>query len=222
MKNVKKIIASMLLGVMVIGAGVQLPVSAMVDEQRTSQVQPNVPFKPIDKSEATTDGIEQEFEEVKLIAQLYNNAAENFKNNGNISAANECYAEAKQATAFNEYIVWKAGFSNQEQCLEDMGKAAQFFKKAYRDYRNDGNNLKAHECYAKSLAAYAFVERANADLSVLEGKSAFENLEKAAKLFEKAAKALENIGDEKLATCFSQQSKEAYSKTIGKSLDRMS
>lgn len=222
MKSVKKIIASMLLGVMVIGAGVQLPVSAMVDEQRTSQVQPNVPFKPIDKSEATTDGIEQEFEEVKLIAQLYNNAAEDFKNNGNISAANECYAEAKQATAFNEYIVWKAGFSNQEQCLEDMGKAAQFFKKAYRDYRNDGNNLKAHECYAKSLAAYAFVERANADLSVLEGKSAFENLEKAAKLFEKAAKALENIGDEKLATCFSQQSKEAYSKTIGKSLDRMS
>ena len=222
MKSVKKIIASMLLGVMVIGAGVQLPVSAMVDEQRTSQVQPNVPFKPIDKSEPTTDGIEQEFEEVKLIAQLYNNAAEDFKNNGNISAANECYAEAKQATAFNEYIVWKAGFSNQEQCLEDMGKAAQFFKKAYRDYRNDGNNLKAHECYAKSLAAYAFVERANADLSVLEGKSAFENLEKAAKLFEKAAKALENIGDEKLATCFSQQSKEAYSKTIGKSLDRMS
>lgn len=222
MKSVKKIIASMLLGVMVIGAGVQLPVSAMVDEQRTSQVQPNVPFKPIDKSEATTDGIEQEFEEVKLIAQLYNNAAEDFKNNGNISAANECYAEAKQATAFNEYIVWKAGFSNQEQCLEDMGKAAQFFKKAYRDYRNDGNNLKAHECYAKSLAAYAFIERANADLSVLEGKSAFENLEKAAKLFEKAAKALENIGDEKLATCFSQQSKEAYSKTIGKSLDRMS
>ena len=222
MKNVKKIIASMLLGVMVIGAGVQLPVSAMVDEQRTSQVQPNVPFKPIDKSEATTDGIEQEFEEVKLIAQLYNNAAENFKNNGNISAANECYAEAKQATAFNEYIVWKAGFSNQEQCLEDMGKAAQFFKKAYRDYRNDGNNLKAHECYAKSLAAYAFVERANADLSVLEGKSAFENLEKAAKLFEKAAKALENIGDEKLATCFSQQSKEAYNKIIGKSLDIMS
>ena len=273
MKSVKKIIASMLLGVMVIGAGVQLPVSAMGGEQRASQVQPNSRFKPVDKlkiisnndeyflkklgkvkldfadilllrkkvcidddinngsaevilgrAKTTIEETKQRptFAGIKLAAQLYSQASEAFVREGNISKANECYAEAKQATAFNEYIVWKAGFSNQEQCLEDMGKAAQFFKKAYRDYRNDGNNLKAHECYAKSLAAYAFVERANADLSVLEGKSAFENLEKAAKLFEKAAKALENIGDEKLATCFSQRSKEAYNKIIGKSLDRMS
>ena len=33
--------------------------------------------------------------------------------------------------------------------------------------------------------------------------------------------AFKNIGDEKLATCFSQQSKEAYNKIIGKSLDMM-
>lgn len=269
MKSVKKIIASMLLGVMVIGAGVQLPVSAMRGEQRASQVRPNSRFKPVDKTKiisnngqyslgkiefsiadllhwtnkvyiddinnssaeailerakATMDETKQKFTfgEVKLAAQLYVKASEAFEREGNISKANECYAEAKQATAFNEYVVWKAGFSNQKQCLKDMGEAAQFFMRAYQDYYDAGNNLKANECFAKALAAYAFVERTNADLSILEGRFTFENWENVAGLFERAAKAFKSIGDEELAACFSQQSKEAYGKIIGRSLDRIS
>ena len=270
MKSVKKIIASMLLGVMVIGTGVQLPVSAMGGEQRASQVRPNSRFKPFDKpkvisnngkyslgkvefsivdillrtnkvyidddinnssaeailerAKTTMDETKQRltFGEVKLAAQLYAKASEAFEREGNISKANECYAEAKQATAFNEYIVWKAGFSNQKQCLKDMEEAAQFFEKAYQAYDNGGNYVESCECYAKALAAYAFVEGVKADLSVLEGRPAFENLKNAAELFERASEAFQNIGDEKLATCFSQQSKEAYGKIIGKSLDIMS
>lgn len=270
MKSVKKIIASMLLGVMVIGTGVQLPVSAMGGEQRASQVRPNSRFKPFDKpkvisnngkyslgkvefsivdillrtnkvyidddinnssaeailerAKTTMDETKQKltFGEVKLAAQLYAKASEAFEREGNISKANECYAEAKQATAFNEYVVWKAGFSNQKQCLKDMGEAAQFFMRAYQDYYDAGNNLKANECFAKALAAYAFVERTNADLSILEGRFTFENWENVAGLFERAAKAFKSIGDEELAACFSQQSKEAYGKIIGRSLDRIS
>ncbi len=268
MKSVKKIIASMLLGVMVIGTGVQLPVSAMGGEQRASQVRPNSRFKPVDKTKiisnngqyslgkiefsiadllhwtnkvyiddinnssaeailerakATMDETKQRltFGEVKLAAQLYAKASEAFEREGNISKANECYAEAKQAIAFNEYIVWKAGFSNQKQCLKDMGEAAQFFEQAYQAYDNGGNYVESCECYAKALAAYAFVEGVKADLSVLEGRPAFKNLKNAAELFERASEAFKNIGDEKLATCFSQQSKEAYNKIIGKSLDMM-
>lgn len=269
MKSVKKIIASMLLGVMVIGVGVQLPASAMGGEQRASQVRPNSRFKPVDKTKiisnngqyslgkiefsiadllhwtnkvyiddinnssaeailerakTTMDETKQKFTfgEVKLAAQLYVKASEAFEREGNISKANECYAEAKQATAFNEYVVWKAGFSNQKQCLKDMGEAAQFFMRAYQDYYDAGNNLKANECFAKALAAYAFVERTNADLSILEGRFTFENWENVAGLFERAAKAFKSIGDEELAACFSQQSKEAYGKIIGRSLDRIS
>ncbi len=269
MKSVKKIIASMLLGVMVIGVGVQLPASAMGGEQRASQVRPNSRFKPVDKTKiisnngqyslgkiefsiadllhwtnkvyiddinnssaeailerakTTMDETKQKFTfgEVKLAAQLYAKASEAFEREGNISKANECYAEAKQATAFNEYVVWKAGFSNQKQCLKDMGEAAQFFMRAYQDYYDAGNNLKANECFAKALAVYAFVERTNADLSILEGRFTFENWENVAGLFERAAKAFKSIGDEELAACFSQQSKEAYGKIIGRSLDRIS
>lgn len=175
MKSIKKIIASMLLGVMVIGAGVQLPASAMLDEQKFSQVQSDDESKKVFKNdinnssgEAILERMKKTLEEtrgtlpvgtsISLSESFYNQAGKAFEKEGNIAKANECFGEAKRIRATFKRLVYMKSPFRRKECLEVMKEAAQFFEQASQAYRNDGNDLKANECYEKALKAHDFIK----------------------------------------------------------------